>query len=394
MRAKIVNEAQNFTKDTDIKGSLGIGMMGQLKQLAKSQGHNIEEMDDVGFFLAAALKERHDLMDYLIKKGLDINSQEHEILRVLAWQQQEHLGIHLIQKRGADLDGAIKDAKLHNEWKTVRGLEEMKRKIQRTKSFPVKENLDFERGVDPKASMGIGGINFNKNFNDFVEEWAIAIKKAVEGKTITAYMTKYWTTEDGRSQEGRKQNQTIKVKEIRISAPDTFSGKNMFFTCYLTSEDEEGDDLDTDKYKIDLNQKIYISDTRAKNVNELQDFERGSNPRGTMELGGINFQEKFRKDFNLLYNEYADNLQKLEGKTITCEVIIGHAPVKKRIKVSKVLEMGIQFNNNGARGTEDDNMTFFDMIFLSQYIEGEIVGERDPVHGIYRLNLASKIYIE
>ena len=34
---------------------------------------------------------------------------------------------------------------------------------------------------------------------------------------------------------------------------------------------------------------------RAKTINELQDFERGVDPRAAMGIGGINFNERFNR---------------------------------------------------------------------------------------------------
>jgi hypothetical protein len=119
---------------------------------------------------------------------------------------------------------------------------------------------------------------------------------------------------------------------------------------------------------------------RAKTINEIQNFERGIGPRGSMKIGGTNFQEDFTFDFAGLLERYTKKLQKLEGKTITCEVIIGHQPVQKTFKVLRMLEMGVRTN------TDSD---IEDVIQLSQYVEAEAETET-----IYQLNLRSKIYIE
>jgi len=251
MRAVTVNEAQNFTRSKDIKGSLGVGMWGQIKQICQQRGRKFSKKDLQGLFLICARENRYDLMDFLIEQGLDINSNKHEILRVLAWEEQYDVMVHLLLKRGADVDGAIKDAQLRNEWKTERYLDEIKERAQKHIATPVKEAYHFERGLGP---------------------------------------------------------------------------------------------------------------------------------RGSMKLGGTNFQEEFTFDFAGLLERYIKKLQKLEGKTITCEVIIGHQPVQKTFKVFRMLEMGVRTNN-------DSDME--DVIQLSQYVEAEAETET-----IYQLNLRSKIYIE
>jgi hypothetical protein len=118
---------------------------------------------------------------------------------------------------------------------------------------------------------------------------------------------------------------------------------------------------------------------RAKTINEIQNFERGIGPKGSMKIGGTNFQEDFTFDFAGLLERYIKKLQKLEGKTITCEVIIGHQPAQKTFKVSRILEMGIKLDSFGSSDSE--------RILLSQYAEAEN-GD------VYQLNLRSKIYIE
>lgn len=109
---------------------------------------------------------------------------------------------------------------------------------------------------------------------------------------------------------------------------------------------------------------------RAKTVNEIQHFEKGLS-RGTLDIGGIKFQNEFSEEFNDLFGKYSKRLHNLKGKNITCEVIIGHEPVKKTFRVSKVLETGIKAVS----------------VTLLQYVEAEN-GD------IYQLDLASKIYIE
>lgn len=129
MRAITVNESQNFVRGKDVKGSLGVGMWGQIKQLMREQGKKVPLKDLVNIFLICSEAGRPDLEDFLLSKGLDINSKEHEILRVLAWIEKDDDVIRLVQNRGADIEGAIRDADAHNEWKTVRRLEEIKEKL-------------------------------------------------------------------------------------------------------------------------------------------------------------------------------------------------------------------------------------------------------------------------
>ena len=48
---------------------------------------------------------------------------------------------------------------------------------------------------------------------------------------------------------------------------------------------------------------------RAKTINEAQNFERGKNPRATMDLGGIIYQEEFQNNFRELLMRFHIKLQ-------------------------------------------------------------------------------------
>jgi hypothetical protein len=113
---------------------------------------------------------------------------------------------------------------------------------------------------------------------------------------------------------------------------------------------------------------------RAKTLNEVQNFERGKGPRASMEIGGINLQEDFAFDFAALFERYINKLKKLEGKTITCHVIIGFEPTQKTLTVGQMFDAGFK-------------MSSADMIQLTQWFEG-INGDR------YQMDLTKKIYIE
>jgi hypothetical protein len=138
MRAQTINELQQFTrtKSKDFKGSLGIGMWGQIKQLLREEGKKISLKDKNALFIVCASTEREDLMDFIISQGLDINSQEHNILRTLAWNERPDIVVHLVKKYGADIEGAIKSADLHREHHTVDHLEDAKELLKTS----IKEN--------------------------------------------------------------------------------------------------------------------------------------------------------------------------------------------------------------------------------------------------------------
>ena len=180
MRAITVNEALSFTRGKDVKGSLGVGMWGQIRQLTLAQDRKFSKSKTqknlVLLFLNCAKEKRYDLMDFILSQGLDINRDEHEILRVLAWNENDEVAIHIIQKRGADLEATIKDADAHHEWKTVRRLEEIKEKIQSTESFPLKENYDLpsklseEKGLNKRVIDVIDDVRICAVNGDYVRD--------------------------------------------------------------------------------------------------------------------------------------------------------------------------------------------------------------------------------
>jgi hypothetical protein len=112
----------------------------------------------------------------------------------------------------------------------------------------INEEQNFERGLDPRASMDIGGIDFGKQFAKMSEEWEEKVKKSIEGKTITASMTEL--KQNGT--EGRTKKQTAMVKEVDNIYTMGFMGGNES-NWNLVIETPEGV-----RYSLTLDQKIYI----------------------------------------------------------------------------------------------------------------------------------------
>jgi hypothetical protein len=109
------------------------------------------------------------------------------------------------------------------------------------------ETVNFERNNNPRAMLGVGGINFNKKFNDLFEE----SMKSLEGKTITARMIRHWTERGGISKESRNSMQTIKATNIDAPHLESFGGFNYRWKIYL--DDDKGN-----RYSMSLDQPIYI----------------------------------------------------------------------------------------------------------------------------------------
>jgi hypothetical protein len=110
------------------------------------------------------------------------------------------------------------------------------------------KEINFERGVDPRASMELGGIDFGKQFVEMSEEWEKKVRKSIDGKTITAFMVEL--KRDGR--EGPEKSQTVTIEEIDNIYTLGFMGGNES-NWNLVFKTKEGL-----RYALTFDQKIYI----------------------------------------------------------------------------------------------------------------------------------------
>jgi len=120
----------------------------------------------------------------------------------------------------------------------------------------------FERGLDPKVAMEIGGINFGEQFDDFFFNiWYKSIK-SLEGKTITAIMTKPWI-EGGKTKTKNSALHTVKIKKINEPELINMSSTRNTWKIRFEGEDIINNDVYlkdfTATYSLNLNQKIRIS---------------------------------------------------------------------------------------------------------------------------------------
>lgn len=125
MRAKTVNETQNFERGGDIKYNIGIGMWGQIRELCQ-KNNAVFNKESLDIFLTCAKEDRIDLMDFLLKNGLDVNGEDSIIPRALAWMGKESLLIYLISNYTVDIDKAISISSAKNEKITLKKLKEIK----------------------------------------------------------------------------------------------------------------------------------------------------------------------------------------------------------------------------------------------------------------------------
>lgn len=119
--------------------------------------------------------------------------------------------------------------------------------------------LNFERGQNPKAAMDIGGINLGKDFEivfkKFIDEWVKKLEQ-LKGKTITTEM-RLFVLDTNNQLSGWKQ-ETIKIKEILEPQIKTNSIKDpidVYVYLWVIGE------INGKEYRCDLgdlNKKIYI----------------------------------------------------------------------------------------------------------------------------------------
>jgi hypothetical protein len=115
------------------------------------------------------------------------------------------------------------------------------------------KSVNFERGVDPKEAMGIGGVDFTKEFLLLFKKWKDDVEKALTGKNISAVLRRLQS--DGRFGEFEKG--TIKVQLfLGISDTQCTSSKTggPLYICKVQDEDGE-------VYEIYLDQKIRIHES-------------------------------------------------------------------------------------------------------------------------------------
>lgn len=140
----------------------------------------------------------------------------------------------------------------------------------------VNEDQHFERGRNPKTSMGIGGINLLDELSSRIdeleyeigmsvrsadEEWKEWLSKTLVGKTITAKMTHHPAV-------NTKSGESIKSKgswEFTIKVQDALPGDDIAkiqdkSTYTAPAEDQNiiVADMDNNIYSIKITNKIHI----------------------------------------------------------------------------------------------------------------------------------------
>ena len=113
------------------------------------------------------------------------------------------------------------------------------------------KEINFERGLDPKATMDLGGVNFQETFDAAYEKWMSTIQ-ALDGKTITGEIEKHWMDKGGMPRDEFKKR-SVKVREVDkwASVESMGGGHSVSWKLYFYG-------VDGFRYSLNLNQKIYI----------------------------------------------------------------------------------------------------------------------------------------
>ena len=135
------------------------------------------------------------------------------------------------------------------------------------------EKVNFERGRNPKAGLGIGGIHLDKKFLDRLndlemelggvkvnadEEWHEYLKDLLVGKRITAEMTKLHTM----NMKTKKMQGESKTGEFSIEVQDIQLSDNLSDIISSTISRSLPTiivaDMENNMYSMKMSQKIYF----------------------------------------------------------------------------------------------------------------------------------------
>jgi hypothetical protein len=133
---------------------------------------------------------------------------------------------------------------------------------------------------------------------------------------------------------------------------------------------------------------------QAKKVFEVQNFERGKNPKASMDLGGIVLEKEKRKRHEEMREAQKDAeiIANQEWEMYLQEILVGK---KITAKMTSLPTMNIKTHiMTGKRITKDFTITVEDINTqeLSDLLINIIVA--DTEHNMYALPLDEKIYFE
>jgi hypothetical protein len=133
---------------------------------------------------------------------------------------------------------------------------------------------------------------------------------------------------------------------------------------------------------------------KAIKVLEVQNFERGKNPKASMDLGGVVLEKEKQERFEKMKESQreAEVIANQEWDMYLQETLVGK---KITARMSKLPTMNIKTKEmSGTRETKDFTIVIEDISTdnLSELLLNIVVADTD--HNMYSLHLKDKIYFE
>ncbi len=244
MRAKQINEVKNFERGQDPKSAMGLGVKG----LIQSKIPQIKEIDKAtgGWRCVTSV-------EFYPEDGqLDIGTYPGQLCRGYFKNMLKKLGIGDYFKLDY-ADSTSYEFKLKPEY--------------------LNETQNFERGQDPKAAMGIGGVELMDDYNErisdlkvdiedlksaYSESYKDYIREILPGKKITAKMSTLPTiSKDGKS-KGKYESGEFTIT-VQDAMPSGNIGEEATRSGYGASPSLVVADMEGNMYQLNLDQKIRIS---------------------------------------------------------------------------------------------------------------------------------------
>ena len=137
---------------------------------------------------------------------------------------------------------------------------------------PVNE-VNFERGQDPKAAMDIGGIDLVNDYSDKIEEiksdvedikrqrseeWKDFVRKTLVGKTITVDMAKLPSISPSGKSRGKYERKVFTIT-VQDAMPSGDIGEDAVNDRYSPTPSFVVADTENNMYQLNIDQKIRIS---------------------------------------------------------------------------------------------------------------------------------------
>ena len=249
MRARTVNEVQDFERGQDPKSSLGIGIKAKIQEAVPE----IKKRDSNGW----------------------------SCMNDDAWYEPVKGELRMYTYPGDDcseyFEGMLDDLGI-GEFFNLSYADETEYEFTLKPEFQgMNEAQNFERGANPKKTMGIGGLDLAKDYKDRIEEYKMAVsgttlshtdewkeflKDTLIGKTITAEMKKLPVIGKSGKTETKFVNGefTIQIQDV---IPTWGVGEDFSIT---TGGSPMGSidpklivaDMDNNMYEMSLSQKLYF----------------------------------------------------------------------------------------------------------------------------------------